>query len=97
MGQRVILRHRFGRQLTAVDDLSELALLLESGSNRIGALDFQTSPTNYVFREIHDSTLAELAEAAGRLEAGEELSPGLEAALLNGTAIGGAREGSSSR
>jgi serine/threonine-protein kinase HipA len=90
-GQRVILRHRFGRQLTDVDDLSVLTFLLESGSNRIGALDFQTSPTNYVSRETQDSTLAELAEAAERLEAGKELSPGLDAALLNGTAIGGAR------
>jgi serine/threonine-protein kinase HipA len=86
-GQRIILWNRLGRNLTDADDLGELTFLLESGSNRIGALDFQASPTNYV----PHSTLAELAEAAALLEAGKTLSPSLESALLNGTAIGGAR------
>ena len=90
-GQRVILRHRFGRQLNEIDDLSELTFLLESGSDRIGALDFQSSPSDYVSRESDHSTLAELAEAAARLEAGEPLSPALDRALLHGTSVGGAR------
>lgn len=90
-GQRIILRHRFGRVVSDTDDVGPLTFLLESGSNRIGALDFQASPTYYVPRESDHSTLEELVEAAALLEAGESLSPALSNALLNGTAIGGAR------
>ena len=90
-GRRIILRSRFGRSLGDADDLPELTFLLESGSNRVGALDFQASPTDYVSRENDHSTLEELADAAAQLEAGQPLSPALSDALLNGTAIGGAR------
>src|SRR5664280_1412821 len=34
-----------------VDDLGELTYMLESGSDRIGGLDFQASPTDYVPRD----------------------------------------------
>ncbi|WP_211286346.1 HipA N-terminal domain-containing protein [Rathayibacter tritici] len=70
--------------------LTELQYLIASGSSRFGALDFQESPTNYVPREDR-SSLDELHEAADRLEAGLALSPALDAALLRGTSIGGAR------
>lgn len=91
-GQRVILARYTGR-LTRDGDTDELGLLtylLESGSDRIGALDFQASPTAYVPRG-GDATLTEMQTAAERLQAGESLSPELEVALLRGTSIGGAR------
>jgi serine/threonine-protein kinase HipA len=65
--------------------------LLESGSDRTGALDFQASPTDYVARGIHHATLVELAESAALVEAGMPLTPELADALLHGSSLGGAR------
>ncbi len=93
-GQRVILNHRVGSDAADTAELSELAYLLESGSDRIGALDFQASPTDYVPRsqgEAQLSQLAKLAEAAQKVEEGVPLSPALDQALLHGSSIGGAR------
>ncbi|MEI2779427.1 MAG: hypothetical protein V9G19_26415 [Tetrasphaera sp.] len=70
--------------------MSEIGYLLESGSNRFGALDFQMSPTVYVDRS-DTATLDELHDAAARLQQGKQLSPVAEAALIHGTSIGGAR------
>jgi serine/threonine-protein kinase HipA len=64
--------------------------LLESGSDRIGALDFQTSPDD-VPRAPDPPSLDDLATAARRVEQGEPLDPALEAALFRVTSIGGAR------
>jgi serine/threonine-protein kinase HipA len=93
-GRRVILAQHFGR-LTGrsdTDDLGLLTYLLESGSDRIGALDFQASPDEYVPRTFeHHATLSDLLAAADRLQAGELLTPVLADALLRGTSIGGAR------
>jgi serine/threonine-protein kinase HipA len=72
-------------------DLSELDYLLYSGSDRIGALDFQESPEVYVKRHGPATTLQELLASAQRVEEGIPLSPALDAALLHGTSIGGAR------
>jgi serine/threonine-protein kinase HipA len=72
-------------------EFSELTYLLESGSDRIGALDFQTSATEYQPRFTDHLGLHDLATAAQRIEAGEPLNAALEAALLHGTSIGGAR------
>ena len=47
-------------------DLSILAYLLESGSDRIGAFDFQESATRYTARSGDAASLEELAEAADR-------------------------------
>lgn len=93
-GRRVILAKHFGRLNAGsdTDDLGLLTYLLESGSDRIGALDFQASASQYVPREFeHRATLAELMAAADRLQAGERLTPVLTEALLRGTSIGGAR------
>jgi serine/threonine-protein kinase HipA len=92
-GRRVIINRRFG--LAAVHtmeaQLDELTYLLESGSDRIGALDFQQSPSEYVPR-LHDrASLEELQDAAERVQRGVALPPGLEQALQHGTSIGGAR------
>ena len=92
-GRRVILNRFFGRKGKDVDTaaLEELTYLLESGSDRIGALDFQRSPSEYVPRAAQAATLEELLSAAGKVEKGVPLSPDLDRALLHGTSLGGAR------
>ena len=92
-GRRVILNRKFGVKGNELDnvELSELTFLLESGSDRIGALDFQHSPTVYQPRTPNNATLAELMESAERVEKGISLSPELDQALHHGSSIGGAR------
>lgn len=92
-GQRVIINHMTGLKGKAAGEieLSLLTYLMESGSDRIGALDFQSSPTNYVPRQSKTASLEELMESAELVEKGVPLSPELGKALLHGTAIGGAR------
>lgn len=75
----------------ATAELGELTYLLESGSDRIGALDFQASATDYAPRAVDVATLDDLATASERIEKGQPLDPSLDAALLRGTSIGGAR------
>ncbi|MGD0686514.1 MAG: HipA domain-containing protein [Streptosporangiaceae bacterium] len=92
-GQRVILARHLGN-LTSASDVSELSLmtyLLESGTDRIGALDFQDSPAEYVSRPMSSATLEQLMGAAADLENGRLLPPALAEALTRGTSIGGAR------
>ena len=86
-GQRVI-EHRRPRSGA---DLSILGYLLESSSDRIGALDFQESATRYISRSGDGASLADLVEAADRVERGVPLTPALDRALLHGTSVGGAR------
>ncbi|ODA68969.1 putative DNA-binding transcriptional regulator [Methyloligella halotolerans] len=74
-----------------LDTLDELTYLLESGSDRIGALDFQRSPTEYVPRAAQAATLEELLHAAEKVEKGITLTPELDQALFHGSSIGGAR------
>ncbi|MBL4836861.1 MAG: type II toxin-antitoxin system HipA family toxin [Kordiimonadaceae bacterium] len=92
-GRRVIINRQMGRKglSTATADLSELTYLLESGSDRIGALDFQASPTEYVPRQSKGATLEELMNSAERVEKGVPLSPELDQAIFHGSSIGGAR------
>ncbi|WP_417452575.1 type II toxin-antitoxin system HipA family toxin [Kiloniella sp.] len=92
-GRRVILNKKFGAKGNELDDheLSELTFLLESGSDRIGALDFQLSPSEYMPRSPTNATLEELIESAQRVEKGIPLSPELDQALHHGSSIGGAR------
>lgn len=92
-GRRVILNRRFGakRANIDVDRLDELTYLLESGSDRIGALDFQRSPERYEAREAVEATFEELIHAAELVQQGAPLTPGLERALFYGSSIGGAR------
>ncbi len=85
---RRLINHRAGELAV---DLGDLTYLLESGSDRIGALDFQRSPTLYEPREVANPSLDDVAEASARIESGQPLNPVLEAALLRGTSIGGAR------
>jgi len=92
-GRRVILNRKFGIKGDELDnlDLSELTFLLESGSDRIGALDFQRSPSTYEPRAPVGASLEELIESARRVEQGIPLSPELDQALHHGSSIGGAR------
>ena len=92
-GRRVIINRKLGLQGAGTDtaELGELTYLLESGSDRIGALDFQRSPTEYVPRTAGNVSMEELIESAERVEKGVPLTPELDQALFHGSAIGGAR------
>jgi serine/threonine-protein kinase HipA len=92
-GRRVIINKKLGLKGSSTDtaDLDELTYLLESGSDRIGSLDFQRSPTEYVPRTATNVNIEELIESAERVEKGVALTPELDQALLNGSSIGGAR------
>jgi serine/threonine-protein kinase HipA len=92
-GRRVILNKRLGSRGRETDtaQLDELIYLLESGSDRIGALDFQRSPSEYIPRSPSNVPLAQLQESAERVERGIALSPELDQALFHGSSIGGAR------
>ncbi len=84
-GERVI-----GNRIGSGDaELSVETYMLESGSNRLGALDFQVSPEKYRPR-LDTASLDELYDAAEKVLAGEQLNPAIGDALMNGTAIGGA-------
>jgi serine/threonine-protein kinase HipA len=92
-GRRVIINKKLslkGRD-TGNSQLDELTYLLESGSDRIGALDFQLSPTTYAPRGPRMATLEELLQSAEKVEAGILLSPELDQALYHGSSLGGAR------
>lgn len=92
-GQRVIMRHMAGVGAGVEDParLNRLTYLLQSGSDRVGALDFQSSPEEYSKRELSSAPLQELMQAAQRVEEGLPFSPALDEALLHGSSIGGAR------
>lgn len=92
-GRRVIINKKFGAIRSAIDqyNLDELTYLLESGSDRIGALDFQLSPTDYQPRLAQNADLKELIESAERVEKGIPLTQALDQALFHGSPIGGAR------
>ena len=92
-GRRVIINKMLGRKGKNTDtaDLSEITYLLESGSDRIGALDFQKSPSEYIPRSVNNASLEELLESAKRVEKGIPLTADLDQALFHGSSIGGAR------
>ena len=96
-GRRVILNRVFGIKGKDADigGVDELVYLLESSSDRMGALDFQLSPTTYTPRATprapKEATLEELLTAADKVEKGIPLSPELDQALLHASSLGGAR------
>jgi len=92
-GRRVLLNRLLGRKGKNADvsQLDELTYLLESGSDRIGALDFQLSPVEYVPRSPGNASLEELLRSAERVEKGVPLNADLDDALHHGSSIGGAR------
>ena len=92
-GRRVLINRKFGTTGDQIDpiQLDELAFLLESGSDRIGALDFQRSATDYQPRFSSNVKLEELLQSAERVEKGIPLTKELDEALYHGSSIGGAR------
>lgn len=93
-GQRVIMQHLLGGAAKDGDPaiFGPLTYLLRSGSDRIGALDFQERPDVYTGRaEETGATIEELMEAADRVDDGRPLAPALDRALLHGSSVGGAR------
>lgn len=92
-GRRVIINRKLGKAGKNADttDLSELTYLLESGSDRMGAMDFQASAETYVARAAASASLEELQSATLLVEQGVPLTPELDSALLHGSSIGGAR------
>ena len=92
-GKRVIISRLLGLSGANLEtvQLDELTYLLESGSDRIGALDFQRSPTVYEPRALVSASLEELLESATRVEQGLPLTAELDQALFHGSSIGGAR------
>src|ERR1700722_11085352 len=92
-GRRVLINRKLsvkGEQ-AATHDLGELTYLLESGSDRAGALDFQTSASKYVPRGMDQVSLEDLLRSAEQEEKGVQLSQELDKALKHGTSPGGAR------
>lgn len=92
-GRRVIINRLTGLGGEAAADIEfdELTFMLNSGSDRVGALDFQASPETYAPREQANATLEDLLDAAGRVERGEPIPAALDRALFHGSSIGGAR------
>ena len=92
-GQRVIMHSKVGAGPGPGDPaaLGPLTYLLESGSDRIGALDFQMSPETYTSRDAGSAPLEELMQSVERIEQGIPFSPVLDQALLHASSIGGAR------
>ena len=92
-GRRVVINKLLGLKGPGTDTaaLDELTYLLASGSDRIGALDFQRSPAAYVPRTATNVSMEELMASAERVEKGVPLTPELDQALFHGSSIGGAR------
>ncbi|MEH6446994.1 MAG: HipA domain-containing protein, partial [Oceanospirillaceae bacterium] len=92
-GQRVIINRMMSSKAIVAHEpeLSLLTFLMQSGSDRIGALDFQASPTEYIARQSKSASLEELMNSAERVEKGIPLSSELDQALFHGSSIGGAR------
>ena len=83
---RRVLENQYGNT-----SLAELDYFLLSRSDRIGALDFQSSSSDYVARESGQAQMGQLLKAAELVEKRQPLPPELERALFRGTSVGGAR------
>lgn len=92
-GRRVLINKKLGLKSADADiaRLDELTYLLESGTDRIGALDFQLSAFEYIPRSSVNVTLDELLQSAERVEKGIPLTAELDQALYHGSSVGGAR------
>lgn len=92
-GRRVILNKLLGAKGKTADpgDLDEFTYLMESGSDRIGGLDFQKSSQIYEPRLAGQASLEDLLHSAEQIENGIPITPELAQAIHHGTSIGGAR------
>ena len=92
-GRRIIAYKKTGFKSihSPENQLDELNYLLDSNSDRLGALDFQHSPDQYIERKNNNATLRELLKATALVEEGLPLSQILDQVLLHGSSLGGAR------
>ncbi len=84
-GRRVLL-YRFGQSI-----YSELGFIQNSGSDRIGGIDIQSSSEFYHPQARGSAILDHLVSAAELIEQGKTLPAELDHALLHGSSVGGAR------
>lgn len=85
---RRVIHHR---DATIGTEYSDLHYLLAGGSDRIGALGFTLTADDPPAPPPAPVSLDDLADAAARIEAGEDIPAELVPALQHGTSIGGAR------
>jgi serine/threonine-protein kinase HipA len=92
-GRRVILNKLLGAKGKTANsgDLDEFTYLMESGSDRIGGLDFQLSSKSYEPWLAGQVSIEELLHFAELIEKGASMPPDLVQAINHGTSIGGAR------
>lgn len=92
-GRRVIVNELLGHRKNDIseDAFGEMTFMIRSGSDRIGALDFQESPDTFTPRVSAEATLEELQNFSDMIEAGEEVPKELDRVILHGSSIGGAR------
>src|SRR3954463_2850757 len=76
-GQRVVMQHLLGAGVKGGDPavFGPLTYLLHSGSDRIGALDFQERADVYASRDESTAPLEDLMTAADRVDEGLPLPP----------------------
>lgn len=74
-----------------LDRIGEIDLLLAAPGDRIGALEFSTSPDELPIAPRHEVAIETLEAAARGAQQGKQLPRPLADALLHGTTIGGAR------
>ena len=84
-GRRVLL-YRLNKGI-----VTELDYLLNAGPDRIGALTVQASSNGYQVDESGNASIDQLVEAASLIETGQPLPVDLDAALMHGSSVGGAR------
>lgn len=89
--RRVIERRRAPTSSDLDVDLNEVTYLLESASDRTGALDFQPTRDEFVARGDDAADLELLLDATDAMEVPGPLPTALDLALLHGTSVGGAR------
>ncbi|MDQ3722781.1 MAG: HipA domain-containing protein [Actinomycetota bacterium] len=92
-GQRVVMHHLLGAGAKDGDPavFGPITYLLHSGSDRIGALDFQAASDAYHSRDEASAPLEDLMQAADLVNENLPLPPALDLALLHGSSVGGAR------
>ncbi len=71
--------------------LNELDYLLLTDSNRSGALDFQSSNTEYIDRTMQQMSIDDILTAAKKIEQHQTLPPELDFVLMQGSSMGGAQ------
>ena len=83
---RRLIEHEY-----SILNANELDYMILSGSNRIGALDFQLSSTEYIPREVNNINIEDFLKVIELVEQDKAIPEEFHPLLLRGTSIGGAR------